>query len=220
RLSRHPPAETGRIWRTRGSPQGTEDRATTGRDPVELQREAVDRPGPEAGRARVSDQNPDHPGAPLERAREVAQGIGRRRPNLPRPLRGPSPPPSPTKPDANHAKAGAADHQPRLLRRRDDPEAALGLGAGSAAGGLLVLVLDRRELEAVLAFDVDLHGVATSDLSAKQVLRQLVVNPARDHAPERPRTVDAVVALLGQQVLRSVCDLDRDLLLDELLAEP
>ena len=80
-------------------------------------------------------------------------------------------------------------------------------------------VLDRRELEAVLAVDVDLHRVATRDLPAKQVLGKLVLDPVRDDPPQRAGTVSPVIAFLGEQVLRRVRDLDRDLLFDQVLAE-
>ena len=52
------------------------------------------------------------------------------------------------------------------------------------------------------------------------MLRQLVFDPAGDHPPQRPRSVDAVVALFRKQVLGCVGHLDGDLLLDQVLAEP
>ncbi len=74
----------------------------------------------------------------------------------------------------------------------------LRLGGGSGAGGLFVAMLGRRELEPVLALDVDLHGVAAGDLPAQQVLRQLVFDPVRDHPPQGTRAVNPVVSLFGQ----------------------
>src|SRR5665213_4438678 len=92
------------------------------------------------------------------------------------------------------------------------------LGLGCRRGWLLVLVLHRRELQRILSVHVDLHRVATRDLSTQQVLGQLVLDPVRDHAPQRARPVDAVIALFGQQVLGRIGDLDDDLLLDQVLA--
>src|SRR5712692_1503185 len=80
-------------------------------------------------------------------------------------------------------------------------------------------MLRRRELEPVFALDVDLHGVAARDLPAQQMLRQLVFDSVRDHAPQRTRAVDPVVSLFGQQVLGRVGDLNRYLLLNQVLAE-
>src|ERR1700674_227352 len=93
----------------------------------------------------------------------------------------------------------------------------LGLARRSRARRLLVLVLDRRELEVILTLDVDLDRVAAGDLPAKQVLGKVVFDPARDDAPQGAGAIDPVVTLFREQVLGSVGDLDRDLLLDQVL---
>src|SRR6202158_3408204 len=95
----------------------------------------------------------------------------------------------------------------------------LGLGGSPGARRFLVAVLDRRELEAVLAFHVDLNRVTARDLSAQQVLGKVVFDPARDDAPQRAGAIDPVVAFLRKQVLRRIRDLDRYLLLHQVLAE-
>src|ERR1700674_2458304 len=87
----------------------------------------------------------------------------------------------------------------RRVRDQAQDGGGLGLARRSRARRLLVLVLDRRELEVVLALDVDLHRVAAGDLPAKQVLREIVFDPARDHAPQRARAIDPVVALFRKK---------------------
>src|SRR5712691_108801 len=76
------------------------------------------------------------------------------------------------------------------------------------------------EREHVPGADVDHYQVAVRDSAAEQLLGELVLDPARDHATQRAGTVDPIVALLGEKVLGCVCDLDRHLQLNQTLAEP
>src|ERR1700674_356242 len=125
------------------------------------------------------------------------------------------PSPSPTR-LPGHSNRARPRRQPRLLRTLTYFDSGLG---GGRSGRFLVAMLDRRELQSVLALDVDLHRVAPGDLSTQQVLGQLVFDPARDDAPKRARAIDPVVALLGEKVFGRVRDLDRYLLLDQVLAQ-
>src|SRR5439155_13052593 len=68
-------------------------------------------------------------------------------------------------------------------------------GRRTCRGRFLVLVLHRRELEPILALDVDLDDVASRDLAAEQVLGKLVLDPARDDTPQRARAIRPVVTL-------------------------
>src|SRR6202521_2324352 len=75
------------------------------------------------------------------------------------------------------------------------------------------------ELELVLAFDIDQDRVTASDLAAQQMFRQLVLDPARDDASQWTSAIDPVIALLGQEFLGGVRDLDRYLHLDQVLGQ-
>src|SRR5579859_4470515 len=79
---------------------------------------------------------------------------------------------------------------PGASRRPPRERGGSGLGWSSRACRLLLLVLGRRELQPVLALDFDQNRVAAGDLAAEQVLGELVLDPAGDHAPQRPRAVD------------------------------
>src|SRR5262245_2031212 len=80
--------------------------------------------------------------------------------------------------------------------------------------------LGLMEREPALGVDVYYHRVAFANLRLEQLERQRVLHALLDHALERPRTVDRVVALLGQLLARRWCQLQRDLAVLELLAQP
>src|SRR5207302_7312082 len=95
---------------------------------------------------------------------------------------------SPISSGRRRSGAGALMSSHFRRRRLQDARASgppLWLGCGSGPGRLLVPVLDRRELEPVLALDVDLHGVAARVLQALQVLRELFLDLACQLAPLR-----------------------------------
>src|SRR6266852_5993037 len=59
-----------------------------------------------------------------------------------------------------------------------------------------------------LRADVDPHRIPACDSAPKQLLGELILNPVRDYPTQRTGTVDPIVALLGEKVLRRVGDLD------------
>src|SRR5260370_28599887 len=80
-----------------------------------------------------------------------------------------------------------------------------GLGLGCRRSRrLLVLVFDRRELEALLTVHVNLHRVASGDLSSKQLLRKLVFDSVCNHAPQRSGAAHPAESLLGKKTLLPV----------------
>ena len=64
------------------------------------------------------------------------------------------------------------------------------------------------EREAIPGTDIDHHQVPTRNSAAEQLLGELVLDPARDHAPQRAGAVDPIVALLGEKIFGCVGDLD------------
>src|SRR5713226_8614110 len=76
------------------------------------------------------------------------------------------------------------------------------------------------EREHVPGVDVDHYQVPARDSAAEQLLGELVLDTARDHATQRAGTVNPIVALLGEKVLGCVCDFDRHLQLNQMLAQP
>ena len=63
--------------------------------------------------------------------------------------------------------------------------------------------------------DADLHLRAVGDLAFQQQLRQRVLQPALDHALQRPRAIDRIVARIAEPVARLVVERDLDLAVGE-----
>src|SRR5712691_2686489 len=111
-------------------------------------------------------------------------------------------------PETLESGQGAASLSERTARR----SAVIRSGCFSARFGV--------EREHVPGADVDHYQVPVRDSAAEQLLGELVLDPARDHATQRAGTVHPIVALLGEKVLGCVCDLDRHLQLNQTLAQP
>src|SRR5215207_4662282 len=74
--------------------------------------------------------------------------------------------------------------------------------------------------EAIVVVDADLDCVAIAKIALQQLERQLILQPLLDHALERPRPEDRVVALVGELAARRVGQRQRDMARAQQLAQP